>query len=280
MINKFAGIDLENKIIMGVLNLSAKTFYKGSFVKNAEEATNRAETMVRDGAEMIDLGAMSTGPQVKPVSADKEKKTLLPILEAVRGKIDVPISIDTQRAEIAEESLNRGADIINDVSGLKADQDMPRIVSNYDCSVIIMANRISGRIRTAEKESGDIENITDVRKGLKESLQICEDYGIKRNKIAIDPSIGFGRKREQDLKVIAELDDLLELKLPICIGISRKSFLDKILDLDTPSDRLPASLGATAVAITKGADIIRTHDPKETAQFVRTIETIQQNEEK
>lgn len=279
MTREFAGLNLENKIIMGVLNLSPETFYKGSLVEDAEEARQRAKNMIRDGAEIIDLGAMSTGPKVNPISAENERKTLLPALEVVREEIDVPISIDTQRAKIAEESLEMGANIINDVSGLKADRDMPRIVSDYDCFVITMASRISGRIRTAEKKSLDIENIDDVKKGLEESLQICDDHGINRNKIAIDPSLGFGRKRSQDLKIIAELNDLLEFNLPICVGISRKSFLNEILELETPSDRLPASLGATAVAMMKGADIIRTHDPKETFQFVRTIEAILQKEE-
>lgn len=276
MTQEFAGIPLEEKIIMGVLNLSPETFYRGSLVKSAEEAAVRAEEMVENGAEIVDLGGMSTGPGVAPISADEERKRLLPTLKSVREKIKAPISVDTQRSEVAEESLEAGADVINDISGFKADPDMARVASDYGCPAILMANQISGRIRTAEKEARDIKSMEEVKKGLKESLQICEDHGVDREKIVVDPGIGFGKGPKEDLKVLADLDDLSELGQPICIGVSRKSFIGKTLDLDEPSERLPGSLGATAVAVTEGVDIIRTHDPRETSQLVRMIEAIQQ----
>lgn len=278
MVKKFAGISLENKIIMGVLNLSPETFYEGSLAKNSEEAAKRAEKMVKNGAQIIDIGGMSTGPSVEPISVNDEKELLLPAVEAIRKRVDSPISVDTQRAEVAKESLELGADIINEVSGFKADEKMPKIADDYDCSAVLMANRVPGRIRTAEKEREDINNMEKIKEGLRESLQICEEHGVDLDKVAIDPAIGFGKGAKNDLRVLANLESLEDLNQPVCIGVSRKSFIGKTLGLDEPADRLYGSLGAAAAAVFKEADIIRTHDPKETVQLVRMIEAVQQKE--
>ncbi len=274
MPEEFAGVDLEHKIIIGVLNLSSETFYEGSLVENYSEAASRAQRMVKNGAEIIDIGAMSTGPGVEPISLEEESRLLLPAIEAVQDKTDVPISIDTQRGEVARKALEAGGDIINDISGLKADDEMPQVVANHGCSLIVMANRIRGRIRTAEKGRKDIESMEEVFEGLEDSLQICKDYDIDLDKVAIDPGIGFGRDAEGDLKILSNLEELTEINRPICLGISRKSFIGKTLDIKEPSKRLAGSLGATAVGVMKGADIIRTHDPKETSHLVRIIEAI------
>lgn len=276
--DEFAGIPLENRIIMGILNLSSETFYQGSFVEGVEDAVARAERMVEEGAQIVDLGGMSTGPGVEPISVEEEKGLLLPPLKEIRREIQVPISVDTQRAEVAEEALKTGADMINDVSGFKADSDMPEVVSAFDCPAILMANRISGRIRTAEKGRRDIQTMKEIKEGLRESLRICEDHEISLSKVSLDPGIGFGRGKDWDLKVIAQLDDLSEFGRPICVGVSRKSFIGQVLDLDDPADRLVGSLGATAVAVMRGADIIRTHDPLETRQLVRMMEAILREE--
>ena len=274
----FAGLSLDRKIVMGVINLSPETFYRGSFAENIEEAGRRAEKMVEDGAQIIDLGGMSTGPGVKPIPAEREKKRVLPAVKTVNERVEVPISVDTQRSEVAEESLKAGADIINDVSGLKADEKMAETVANHGADAILMANRVSGRIRTAEKEAKDIENMEEIKKALKKSLEICRKHGIEREKIAVDPAIGFGKGYDWDLRVLARLEELEELGQPICIAVSRKSFIGHVLDIEDPSDRLIGSLGAAAVAVMKGADIVRTHDPKETAQLVRMIESIKKHE--
>ncbi len=274
MTEKFAGISLQRKIVMGIINLSSETFYEKSLAEDAERAAGRAAEMVDEGAQIIDLGAMSTGPKVEPISTEEELKKLIPVVEAVEKEVNVPISIDTQRAIVAEKALRAGADIINDVSGFKADPQMPETAASFECPAILMASRISGRIRTAEKGRKDIENMGEIEKGLKESLKICDKHGVNRDKMAIDPGIGFGRGKEWDLKVLDRLGELREFDLPICIGISRKSFVGNVLGLENPSDRLIGSLGATAVAVMKGADIVRTHDPLETTQLVRMIEAI------
>lgn len=274
MPEKFAGVGLEKKVVMGIINLSSETFYKNSLAESSEKAAFRAKDIVEKGAEIVDLGAMSTGPGVEPISVKEEKKTLLPTLEAVREEIDVPISVDTQRAEVAQRAIERGADIVNDISGLKADDEMPRLISDLDCSLIAMANRIKGRIRTAEKGRGDIQTMEEVIGALEESLKICKDNDIDQSRVAIDPGIGFGRDAEGDLRVISNLNKLSKLGRPICIGISRKSFIGKTLDIEDPSERLAGSLGATAIAVMDGADIVRTHDPEETVHLIRMIEAI------
>jgi len=280
MVQKFAGISLERTIVMGVLNLSGETFYRDSLVKTAEEAAARAEVMVENGAQIIDIGGMSTGPSAKKISLKKEKKLLMPAVETVIERTNVPISVDTQRAEMAEEVLKLGVDVINDISGLKADTEMPKVVSDHGCYAILMANRIRDRIRTAEKSGKDISTMKKVKEGLRESLQICRDHGINLDKISIDPGIGFGRDAEGDIRIIANLVDLSELERPTCIGVSRKSFIGKTLDLDEPRDRLPASLGVTALAfIESSIDIVRTHDPRETSQLIRMIEAVQKMKE-
>lgn len=274
MSERFAGIDLEHKVIMGILNLSSETFYKGSLVENSDEATSRAQRMVENGAEIIDIGAMSTGPGVEPISPEEEKEILLPTLEAVRGITEVSISVDTQRAEVAQKALEKGADIINDISGLKADDEMPQVIADHECSLIVMANRIRGRIRTAEKGRRDIESMEEVMESLEDSLRICKNHDIDPDEVSIDPGIGFGRDAEGDLKILSNLEELTSMNRPICLGVSRKSFIGKTLDIGDPSKRLAGSLGATAIGVMKGADIIRTHDPEETTQFVRMIESI------
>lgn len=274
MAEKFAGISLKKKIIMGILNLSSETFYRGSLVKSPKKAANRAEKMVEGGAEIIDIGGMSTGPHVDPISEEEELNLILPAVEAVRAKIDKPISVDTQRAEVAKKALEMGAEIVNDVSGLKADPQMPQVVAEHDCPTILMANRISGRMRTAEKERKDIDTMEKIKEGLNESLQICKEKGTNLGKVAVDPGIGFGRDAEGDLKVLSKLDELSELNKPICIGVSRKSFIGEVLGIENPSERLSCSLAATVIAVKKGANIVRTHDPKETNQSVRIFEAI------
>lgn len=248
-----------------MLNLSPNSFYAGSIVKNPAEAVNRAQRMLDEGANIIDVGAMSTAPRVKPIPTASERRRLLPIVEALVRKLDSPISIDTQRAEIAKAALNAGAHIINDVSGLKADPKMARVLADFGCSAVLMA---------ARRKPGDVHTIEDIKHELGRSLRTCERHDIDLKKIVIDPGIGFGKGAEWDLYILANLRKLEALGRPICIAVSRKSFIGKVLDLPDPADRLWGSLAATAIAVLNGADIIRTHDPKETIYAVRVAESV------
>jgi dihydropteroate synthase len=258
-------------VIMGAINVAPETFYKGSLVKGPEDAVKRAKEMVREGADIIDLGAMSTAPGVEPISADEERKRLLPVLKAIEKTTNAPISVDTQRAEIARAALDAGAQMINDVSGFKADPEMAQVVAESGCSAIVMATK---------RRPGDIKTIEEARKTLKNSLEICEKHEIDLEKIVVDPGIGFGKGAEWDLHILANLRKLSDLDRPICVGVSRKSFIGEALDLEDPADRLWGSLGATAIAVLNGVSVVRTHDPKETLHAVRVAEAIQRAEAK
>lgn len=256
-------------VVIGVLNISPDSFYAGSVVKSPAEAVKRAKGMLDDGADIIDVGAMSTAPGLKPISPDLELRRLLPIVEALVEALDSPISADTQSAAVAEAALKVGVQIINDVSGLKADPRMAKVLADFGCSAILMA---------AGQKPGDVETIEDIKRELRKSLKICEHNDVNFKKIVLDPGIGFGKEAELDIRILANLRELTALGRPICVAVSRKSFIGKLLDLPDPADRLSGSLAATSIAVLNGADVIRTHDPKETLPAIRMAEAVRKAE--
>ena len=256
-------------VVVGVLNISPDSFYAGSVIKSPAKAAKRAKRMLDEGADIIDVGAMSTAPGLKPISPDLELRRLLPIVEILVEEFDSPISVDTQRAEVAEAALKVGARIINDVSGLKADPRMAKVLADFGCSAILMASR---------QKPGDVGTIEEIKRELRESLRICERHDVDFKKIVIDPGIGFGKEAELDIRILANLRKLKVLERPICVAVSRKSFIGKLLDLPDPTDRLSGSLAATSIAVLNGADVIRTHDPKETLTAIRMAEAVRSAE--
>jgi len=280
--------------IIGALNLSPNSFYAGSVVHSKAEAVARAQDMLGQGASIIDVGAMSTRPGTKPISTRCERERVIPIVKILARELDAPISVDTQRAAIAELALRDGATVINDVSGFKADPDMPKVVADFGASAILMASwaRPGELLIARQRAGGSIETIGGIIRSLRRSLDICDAHGIDREKLAIDPGIGFSRGpqassgklitrrrprskwHERDLRVLANLGELRSLGRPICVGISRKSFIGRVLGLADPADRLAGSLAAAAIAVLNGASAVRTHDVRETVQAVRLAEAI------
>ena len=271
-------------VIIGAMNLSKDSFYKGSIVRGPEDAVRRAREMVKEGAEIIDIGSMGTGPSSKPISPEKEMKKLIPAIRAMAQKIDVPISADTQRADVAEAAIEAGASIINDISGLKADPRMANVIAVTGCSAILMA---------AKNAPGDVYDISEIKNALRESLKICVKNHIPLENVVVDPAIGHwparlarlgSRATNQvkgrnyslatylDLRILARLKEL-NIGRPICLCISRKSFIGEILGLKNPEDRLFGSLAAS-IAVLNCVSAIRTHDPLETLQAVRVAEAI------
>jgi len=265
---KFAGIDLKEPRIMGVINVSPESFYKGSVKQDEKELIETALRMIEDGASFIDVGAKSTAPYLKTlIPIEEEIRRAVWAISTLRDYVDVPISIDTTNAKVAEEAIKAGADIINDVSGLKGDVNMVKVAVEYDVPVIICAH---GEVRDF------MDPVHTVINFLQESLQIAYKNGIEKEKIAIDPAIGFLRPNyppwfEWDSRVIANLNMLKMFGLPILVGISRKSFIGAITGRKDPNERLPGSLAATAIAVWNGANIIRAHDVKETLDAVRVV---------
>ncbi len=263
--------DLHPVRVVGVINLSPESFYEGSIVKNDEDALNRAIYMIENGAEILDLGAASTAPGRKEISIKKEEERLFPALKKIVDETNVPISVDTQSSEIAEKALDIGANIINDVSGLKKDERMLNVVLNYKCPLIIMASK---------KRPGDLLTLSEIKGSLKDAINSIESKGVNPKDIIIDPGIGRWipeKTYDYNLKIIKGISSLKLLKKPILVAISRKSFIDEILNVGPPEERLYGSLSATAVAVYEGAHILRTHDVRETIHAIKIAEFLRTN---
>lgn len=274
ILSELAGLKIgdEHPVrIMGVINVSPESFYKGSVRTTPNEIANLAKNMEEKGANIIDIGAKSTAPYLKTtISIDEEINRLSLAIKVVKETVSLPISADTTSSKSAEAAIKAGADIINDVYGLKGDENMARVVSSYGVGLIIAAHAI-------EQSEGKPEN--KINKALKKSLGIARKAGIDEKKIVIDPAIGFIRNvgvpwHVWDCHVIKNLGQLRRLDKPICIAISRKSFIGKILNLKEPEERLFGSLSATAIAVYNGAHIIRTHDVDATLQAAKLAEFI------
>lgn len=259
-------------IIQGVINLSPESFYKGSIKTGPGKILQTAIKQVKEGAEIIDVGARSTAPYLEThISPEEEITRAVKGIEIIRDEIDKPISIDTTRVEVAKAALKAGAKMINDVTGFNDEPEMAELAAEYNVPVILGAweiNRFPGN--PTEK----------VLASLKQSLELAEKAGIKKNKIIIDPDIGFHRIEDFkwykiDAHLLVNMKELINAtKQPICIGLSRKSFIGHLLQIKNAKKRLYGSLGATSIAVLNGANIIRTHDVKETYETVRIIEKI------
>ncbi len=261
---KFAGINLNEPKIMGVINVSPESFYKGSVRNDEKKLLETAVKMVEDGAAFIDIGAKSTAPYLETqIPVEEEVRRAVWAIKAIRDAVEVPISIDTTSARVAEEALKAGADVINDVTGLKGDPAMANVASDHGAPIIVCAH---GEVRDF---SDPVHTVIDF---LQESLVLAREHGIED--IAVDPAIGFLRPEvpkwyEWDSKILANLNALKILGRPVLIGVSRKSFIGAITGRKDPAERLPGSLSATAIAVFNGAHIIRTHDVKEALDAVK-----------
>lgn len=255
--------------IMGILNLSPESFYKKSVV-GADSLGAHAASMIESGADVLDVGGMSTAPYKDTIiSAEEEISRLVPSIKALSGSsLDVPVSADTRRKEVAERALAAGATIINDVSS-KKNPDLYRTVAEYGASLIVLPEDKSTSSANTPASPWHLLSSTVVSLG--EKVDLAVSLGVERSKILVDPGIGFVRESgtpwyELDSLVIANLQELRRIGRPLLVGVSRKSFIGKILGLEDPSQRLYGSLAAAAVAVFNGAHVIRTHDVAETRQ--------------
>jgi dihydropteroate synthase len=270
-----AGVHLgdgEPVAVMGALNVSPGSFYEGSVMTRGGDLLRAAERMVREGAAILDVGAMTTAPYLSAaVSASEEARRLGWAVEMLASKLGVPVSADTSRAEPARAALEAGAAIINDVRGLAADPALGPLVAEARAGVILVAS---------EREGAEGQNPVDaVMDLLEDSLRIATQAGIPAERIVVDPGIGFFRRREipwheWDCAILAGLDRLRDLGRPVCIGVSRKSFVGEIAGEADPGRRLPGSLAAVAAAVLGGAHLVRAHDVGDTVQAVRVAEAI------
>lgn len=255
--------------IMGILNVTPDSFSDGGKFIDLEKAVKQAKKMVAEGADIIDVGGESTRPGAHEVSAEEELKRVLPVVQRLVKEIDVPISVDTYKSEVAEEALRAGAHMINDVWGMQKDPEMASVVAKYGVPVIVMHNQ------KGTEYQGDI--IEEICKFFRKSIQLGTAAGIKREKIILDPGIGFGKTTEQNILVMSRLGELNDLGHPILLGTSRKSMIGKILDLPS-GERVEGTLATTVMGIIQGVDIVRVHDVKENMRAAKVADAIVRGE--
>jgi len=259
----------EKTKIMGILNLTPDSFSGDWLAGNLDSAVEQAKAMVKNGADMIDVGGESTRPGAKPVSAEEELERVIPVIRGLKG-VKVPISIDTYKTEVAKEALKKGASMVNDINGLRS-RGMAEAVAKHKASVIIMHMRGKPRSMQNNPSYGDV--VGDIIRFLRERSEFGINAGISRDKIIIDPGIGFGKTTEHNLEIIRRLREFKSLGFPVLMGVSRKSFIGNVLGLPV-EERLEGSLAAVTASVMNGADIVRVHDVREARMAVQIVDAI------
>jgi dihydropteroate synthase len=266
----------KRTLIMGVLNVTPDSFSDGSKFYNEEHAIAHALRMERAGADLIDIGAESTRPGSEGISAEEEWKRLMPVLGGLRRLLKTPISIDTQKAEVAETALDAGAELINDISGLKNDSRIAEVAARHRVPLILMHMR--GEPRTMQKGPFAREVMKDILQGLRRSAAIARKSGVAKSQIVLDPGIGFGKSFAQNYEVLQRLPQVAELGFPLLIGTSRKGFLGATLVRDgkpaSPEERIWGTAATVTASILNGAHIVRVHDVEEMAQVARVADCV------
>jgi dihydropteroate synthase len=263
--------------IMGVLNVTPDSFSDGGNFLKLDDALRQGMKMVQEGADMIDVGGESTRPGSDPLTLNEELSRVIPVIESLSKRTDVPISIDTYKAEVARRALDAGAQMINDISALRFDPEMKKIAREYEVPIVLM--HIKGTPKDMQQNPHYEDVIAEINRYLEESISTARKVGIEKNKIIIDPGIGFGKRLEDNLNILKNLKKFSILGCPVFIGCSRKSFIGMILDLPV-EERLEGSLAALAVAIMNGANIVRVHDVKESRRVVALVDAIMGAEQK
>ena len=259
---------------MGVINVTPDSFSDGGRYFDADSATDRALAMEREGADLIDIGGESTRPGSQGVSMQEEIRRVLPVIVRLRRKLKIPISIDTQKAAVAEAAVGAGAEMINDVSALRTDPELASVARRHGLPLVLMHMR--GRPRTMQKLPFARNVLADVTMGWREALARARKAGIPKSQIILDPGIGFGKSYQQNCELLARLPELARLGCPLLVGASRKSFIGKLLG-DAPADRrMWGTAAAVTASILGGAHIVRVHDVAEMVQVARIADRILQ----
>lgn len=262
-------ISLDRPLVMGILNVTPDSFSDGGEHLSVYDALRKAEEMIGDGADLIDVGGESTRPGSGPVAVDEEARRVIPVIAAISKRFDTPISIDTTKSEVAEKAVEAGALIINDISGLRFDQRIAEIAAKHSTGLVLMHSRGEREALHSQPPIDDVfaEVATDFRR----AIGTAQSYGVKDEQIVLDIGIGFGKTLEQNLELIAKLDKLVSefSEFPLLVGASRKSFIGKFLGDVPPTERLGGSIAAALIAVQNGAKIVRVHDVKETIAAIK-----------
>lgn len=263
----------ERTLIMGVLNVTPDSFSDGGRFFEWTRAVEQGRKLAEEGADILDIGGESTRPGSRPVPEEEELRRVIPVIEALRSKISIPISIDTRKAAVAERALQSGAEMVNDVSALRFDEGMAEVISRRKVPVVLMHLRGQPENMQADIHYDDL--IGEIREFFRERIDYAVSRGISRDRIILDPGIGFGKSMEEkhNLILLKELRSFRALGQPLMIGTSRKAFLGRILDLP-PEEREEGTLATVAVAIQNGVNIVRVHEVRRTRRAVKVADAI------
>ncbi len=272
---KCRGLDInlkERSLIMGILNVTPDSFSDGNRFFTLEDALEQARKLVADGADIIDIGGESTRPGAEKVNVTEELDRVLPVIQALRREFpELPVSIDTYKAEVAAAAINAGADLINDISGFHFDPEMARVAAETGAYCCLM--HIQGTPEAMQNNPVYDDLFAEISAYFEESIGIALNAGVERDKIILDPGIGFGKTLDHNLLLLKYLSEFTGFGLPLLLGTSRKSFISKLTGADVDA-RLPASLATVAQGLSNGANIVRVHDVAATRQVVTVIDAI------
>ena len=261
-------------LVMGVLNVTPDSFADSDRFFEHAAALAQARALVVAGADILDIGGESTRPFADPVPLEEELRRVLPVIEAVAPEINVPISIDTYKASVARAALEAGATIINDISALRFDPDMAALAAAYQAPVVLM--HMQGTPRDMQRRPHYHDLLGEIRDFFRERLDFAASRGLPPELLALDPGIGFGKTWQHNLEILNRLDAFLDLGCPLLVGPSRKAFIGHILDLPAGEERDIGTLAALAVAVLRGARILRTHNVAYARQFLAVLEAIRE----
>jgi dihydropteroate synthase len=262
----------DRTYLMGILNVTPDSFSDGGQFNSRDAALRQVEQML-PYIDMLDIGGESTRPNAQPVSAEAECDRILPIIQAIRETYpNLPISVDTVKASVAKAAIAAGADLLNDVSAGRFDPEMLPLVGKLQVPIFLM--HMQGEPRTMQANPKYRDVVQDVQQFLTDAILVARACGIPKHLIAIDPGIGFGKTLDHNLKILKNLQSFKEISAPLLLGVSRKSFIDKICDRPDPCDRLFGTIAACSACIAGGADILRVHDPKEIFDACRVSDAI------
>ncbi|MDO4519811.1 MAG: dihydropteroate synthase [Eubacteriales bacterium] len=250
--------------VMGILNVTPDSFSDGGKWTDMETALDHVKQMIEEGADLIDVGGESTRPGHIQITEDEEIARVVPVIRAIKERFDIPVSIDTYKAKVAKAAVDAGADLINDIWGLKYDPELASVIAETGVPCCLMHNR----------DNTDYENfMDDFLDDLRETLKIAKEAGIRDEQIMLDPGVGFGKTYEQNLEVINKMERMHELKFPILLGTSRKSVIGLTLDIPAP-ERVSGTVATSVIGVMKGCAFVRVHDVKENEQAIRMTEAI------
>lgn len=258
-------------LLMGILNITPDSFSDGGRWYDIPHAIEKAYRLYEEGADLIDIGGESSRPGASPVPWEEERRRVIPVIEEIAGKAGIPVSIDTIKYEIAQEALESGAVIINDISGLQADPRLADLAASAGCGLVIMHMRGTPQTMQSLTEYGSV--IEEIRSFFTRQVGMAKGAGVREAQMVLDPGIGFGKTADQNLRILNRLDELRLSSYPLLLGISRKSVLGKVTGKDV-QDRLYATAAAVAAGILRGANILRVHDVREMKDVILTAEAI------